>query len=61
MMIMTANSAASTPSTVELVTTWCMSSMLLAGGSTLPSSIAAWNVLRCSKKPIFGLEENTFW
>ena len=61
MMISAANSAARTPSTVELVTTLCMSAGDLAGGSTSPASIADWNLSRWAKKPSFGSSENTFW
>ena len=60
-MISTANSAASTPSTVEFVTTSCMSSIDCAGATTSPSSIASWNLSRWAKKPSFGSSENTFW
>src|SRR5690349_22347362 len=35
---MTAKNAASTPSTVEFVTIWCIWSMVFAGASTLPWS-----------------------
>ena len=59
--IRTARTAERTPSTVELVTTVCMSSMFLAGGSTFPASIASWNTDRCLKKPTLGSLENTFW
>ena len=60
MTIRIAKNAASTPSTVELVTTACMSSMILAGGSTLPASIASWNLSRWAKKPSFGSSQKTF-
>ena len=42
----------STPSTVELVTTVCMSSMVLAGGSTVPASMPSAYLARWAKKPI---------
>ena len=61
MMTSTANSAASTPSTVEFVTTVCMSSRLLAGATTSPLSSAVWNLSRWAKKPSFASSENTFW
>src|SRR4051794_23050684 len=60
-MIMVANSAARMPSTVELVTTVCIWSTFLAGGSTLFCAIASLNASRWAKKPSFGLSENTFW
>jgi hypothetical protein len=52
--------AARIPSTVEFVTTECMSSIDFAGASTSPWSIASENRSRCEKKPIFGSSENTF-
>ena len=60
-MIRTAKSAASTPSTVEFVTTVCMSSSDFAGAVTSPLSSAVWNLSRCAKKPSLGSPENTFW
>jgi len=41
-MMRIANSAARTPSTVELMTIWCISSIDLAGARTWPWSMAAW-------------------
>ena len=34
---------------------------LIVVGKTAATAIAAWYVLRCSKKPIFGSFEKTFW
>jgi hypothetical protein len=45
-MISTAKNAASTPSTVELVTICSMSPMFCAGASTSPSSSASWKASR---------------
>ncbi len=53
--------AARIPSTVEFVTTDCMSSRLLAGATTSPASSAAWNLSRCAKNPSFGSALKTFW
>ena len=61
MMIRMAKNAARMPSTVEFVTTSCMSSRVLAGASTSPLSIASLKRSRCAKKPSFGSLENTFW
>ena len=55
-----AKNAARMPSIVVLVTTCCMSSRLVAGGSTSPASRASEKSDRCSKKPILGSSENTF-
>src|SRR5690606_662898 len=55
-----ANSAARTPSTVELVTIVDMSSRSFAGASTSPRSSAAAYWSRWAKNPIFGSSENTF-
>src|SRR5215208_3923892 len=60
-MMSAANSAARTPSTVELVTIFCIASAEVAGATTSPESIAAWYLSRWAKKPIFGSSLNTFW
>ena len=55
-----AKNAARMPSTVELVTTACMSSRFFAGASTWPSSRAFAYRSRWAKKPSRGSAEKTF-
>ena len=45
---------------MELVTTVCMSSSVLAGGSTWPASMASAYLARWAKKPIRGSSEKIF-